>query len=420
MSNPQIVILHYTAPPVIGGVESTIEQHARLLADAGYSVTILAGRGAPGSNTVIIPELDSEHPDNLQIACALAENVVLPEFDVLHAVIENALAPILDGSDVVIVHNVLQHHFNMPLTAALHHLMDRGVARRVVAWCYDISRYVNPSSGVQLRYGFPWDLLRAYRSEITYVSVSSQRQRSLAKILGCPQDAIRVIPNGVDPALLLGLSELGQHLVEEFGLLQADLVILMPIRITRAKNIEFALQVTAALKASGIWPKLVVTGPPDPHAPDIQAYYHQLLALRHDLDVDDQVVFVYEGTSGLPRPLALSAIEVAELYRVCDLVLMPSHREGFGVPVLEGGLVGKPVFATAIPVLEDVDAESVYVIEPDESPEQVAARIKGWMRDNRAHRLRRRVRQDYGWPIIFARSIQPLIRDCLGTREGEA
>ncbi len=420
MSKPQIAIVHYTAPPVIGGVEHIIAMQTRLLADVGYPVTIIAGRGEPASNVVIIPEMDSEHPENLHIMHSLEEGVVLLEFNVLQAMIENSLAPILSATDLLIVHNVFHHHFNMPLTAALHHLIERGVVRRVVAWCHDLSRYVNPVSGVQLRYGFPWDLLRTFRPEITHVAVSSQRQHSLADILKCPQDAIRVIPNGVDLSLLLGLSELGQHLVEEFGLLQVDVVILMPIRITRAKNIEFALRVTAALKASGIWPKLVVTGPPDPHAPDIQAYYHQLLALRHELDVDDQVVFAYEGTSSLPRPLALSATDVAELYRVCDLVLMPSHREGFGMPVLEGGLVGRPVFATAMPVLEDIGAESVYSIGQDEPPAQVAARIKWWMRDNPAYSLRRRVRQDYGWPTIFARSIQPLLRDCLGTHKGEA
>jgi glycosyltransferase involved in cell wall biosynthesis len=415
MSKPHIAIAHYTALPIIGGVEFVIEQHTRLFANAAYPVTLIAGRGEPASNVVVVPEMDSEHPENLHVMRSLEQGLVPPEFNALQALIENSLAPILSASDLLIVHNVFHHHFNLPLTAALHHLIERGVARRVIAWCHDISRYVNPASGAQLRYGFPWDLLRACRPEITYVAVSSQRQRSLAEILQCPRDAIRVIPNGVDPSFLLGLSELGQHLVEEFKLLEADVIILMPIRITRAKNIEFGLRVTAALKASGVWPKLVVTGPPDPHVPDIQAYYHQLLALRYELDLDDQVIFVHEGTSHLPRPLDLSATDVAELYRVCDLVLMPSHREGFGIPVLEGGLVGRPVFATAMPVLEDIGAESVYAIGQDEPPALVAARIRWWMRDNPAHGLRRRVRQDYRWPIIFARSIQPLLRDCLGT-----
>jgi glycosyltransferase involved in cell wall biosynthesis len=420
MSKPRVAILHYTAPPVVGGVEHIIEMHTRLLTNADYSVTVLAGRGGSASNVTTIPEVDSEHPDNLKVMRSLEQGIVPPEFNALQATIENSLAPILSASDLLIVHNVFHCHFNLPLTAALHHLTGGGVARRVITWCHDISRYVNPASGAELRFGFPWDLFRTYRPEITYVAVSSQRQRSLAEILQCPIGAIRVIPDGVDSSLLLGLSELGQHLVQEFRLLEADVIILMPIRITRAKNIEFGLRVTAALKTSGVWPKLVVTGPPDPHTPDIQAYYHQLLALRHELGVDDQVVFVHEGTSSLPRPLALSAAHVAELYRVCDLILMPSHREGFGMPVLEGGLVGRPVFGTAMPILEDIGGESIYAIGQDEPPAQVAARIKWWMRNNPAYNLRRRVRQDYRWPIIFARSIQPLLRDSLEMHGGGA
>jgi glycosyltransferase involved in cell wall biosynthesis len=163
-----------------------------------------------------------------------------------------------------------------------------------------------------------------------------------------------------------------------------------------------------------------VTGPPDPHVPDIQAYYNQLFTLRHELELDEQVIFAYEGTAKMPRPLVLDDSAVAELYRVADLILMPSHREGFGIPVLEGGLVGKPVFATAVPVLEDLGAESVHVIGQGEPPAQVAARIRWWMRDNSTFSLRQRVRQNYCWPVIFSHFIKPLIRDRIGTWEGEA
>ncbi len=45
MNMPRVAILHYAAPPGIGGVESTMGAHARLLADHGYPVKIIAGRG---------------------------------------------------------------------------------------------------------------------------------------------------------------------------------------------------------------------------------------------------------------------------------------------------------------------------------------------------------------------------------------
>ena len=42
---PRIVILHYSCSPVVGGVESVIAEHARLLVDNGYAVTVIAGEG---------------------------------------------------------------------------------------------------------------------------------------------------------------------------------------------------------------------------------------------------------------------------------------------------------------------------------------------------------------------------------------
>ena len=41
----RIALLHYSSPPIVGGVESVLAHHARLLANDGHEVTILAGRG---------------------------------------------------------------------------------------------------------------------------------------------------------------------------------------------------------------------------------------------------------------------------------------------------------------------------------------------------------------------------------------
>src|SRR5690606_5024070 len=59
-----VAILHYSAPPIVGGVESVIDHHARMLAAAGHSVRILAGRGQATDRRIalqLIPLLDSRH-----------------------------------------------------------------------------------------------------------------------------------------------------------------------------------------------------------------------------------------------------------------------------------------------------------------------------------------------------------------------
>ena len=67
-SRPRVGLLHYTCPPVIGGVETILLEQATRLSGRGYPVTILSGRGGPlpdatGITLVIIPELDSRQAE---------------------------------------------------------------------------------------------------------------------------------------------------------------------------------------------------------------------------------------------------------------------------------------------------------------------------------------------------------------------
>ena len=57
-----IALIHYSAPPIVGGVESVLGHHARLMSDAGHRVTIIAGRGEASDERVpvrVLPRLDS-------------------------------------------------------------------------------------------------------------------------------------------------------------------------------------------------------------------------------------------------------------------------------------------------------------------------------------------------------------------------
>ena len=100
-------------------------------------------------------------------------------FEKMQNHIEEWLNETLVDMDIVFAHNVMTQHFNMPLLSALHRQLDQGKIRHLVVWCHDLSRYVNPLSGVPQRFGFPWDLLRTYRSDVTYVAVSQQRRYQL-------------------------------------------------------------------------------------------------------------------------------------------------------------------------------------------------------------------------------------------------
>ncbi len=415
MRAPRIAILHYSAPPVVGGVEAVILAHAKTLVQAGYAVTILAGRGEAGAlpegaDLLLVPEIDSQHPEIARMSARLEQGQVPDGFEAMREQLAKTLAPALGQFDNLVVHNVLTKHFNLPLTAALDRLLDMAMLPHCIAWCHDFT-WTSTSSGSKVHPGYPWDLLRTQRPDVTYVVVSKRRQQELAGLFGCPENEIRVVYNGVDPKMLLGLSAEGAALVEHLGLLEQDLVLLMPVRVTQAKNIEYALRVVAALKARGCRSKLILTGPPDPHDAASMAYFLSLQGLRRDLGVEEEMRFVFESGPDPEKPYLVDASVVGDLFRVSDLMFMPSHREGFAMPVLEAGLAGIPVVCTEVPAAVEIGGEDVITFDLDGTPDRLAARILAWAESSPIHRLRRRVRQNYTWQAILRRDIEPLLRE---------
>lgn len=420
MQYPSVAILHYSAPPVVGGVESVMQAHARLLVERGRRVALVAGRGPVSQQEAkttlprdvdftCIPLMDSQHSRILKAEAVLEQGRVPAEFPALVEDLAARLAPVLETFDHVIIHNIFTKHFNLPLTVALHRLLDRGVIRNAVAWCHDFT-WTSPSSGYKVHPGYPWDLLRTRREDTHYVVVSEQRRRTLAQLFGCSLETITIGYNGVDPRELLGLSDEGWALIRRLDLLKRDLILLMPVRVTQAKNVEFALRVVAALKARDVRPMLVATGPPDPHDETSMAYYRSLQSLRAELEVENEMRFVFESGPAGDTTYTIGLECVGDLFRVSDVLFMPSHREGFGMPVLEAGLVGIPVFsAETVPAAVEIGRENVVTFKPEIAPETLAERLLDWVANDAAHQLRRRVRQTYTWDAIYMQTLHPLL-----------
>jgi len=411
-------ILHYTAPPIVGGVEMVVQEHARIFLNDGQLVTIFAGRGdettlPSGSKFILVREMDSQVPRIESLNKQLERGVVPKNFEQVLVDLYTVLSPAVEKFDHVIVHNIFTKHYNLPLTAALFRMLDEGKINNCIAWCHDFT-WTSPRSGSKVHPGYPWDLLRTYRADLKYVAVSKQRQQELAGLLGIHKDQVHVIYNGVNPDQLLGLSPEGSTLIDRLKLLEADLVVLMPVRVTLAKNIEFALQTAVVLKDKNIRLKLIITGPPDPHDSQSMAYFKSLKELRQSLKLENQVHFVFDLGPESNTSYFIDNPVVADLFRVSDLMFMPSHQEGFGMPVLEAGLVGVPVVSTYVPAAEEIGGGDILYFSSQDSPEKVAMLILNRIEVSSRYRLHRRVKQKYTWESIFRQRIQPLFN--LGTQ----
>ena len=403
----RVALLHYTCPPVVGGVESLISTHARLFVEHGYAVEVFAGRGRrfdPRVPVHVHPELDSKHPEVVAVAAELARGEVTPRFTTLRDRLITWWRETLALFDAAIVHNAFTLHFNLPLTAALHAVAadyrPPTPSAQIVAWCHDLS-WSNPLYIALMHEGYPWTLLKTCHPAVRYVVVSRDRQADLAQLSGVPEERLTVIPAGVDRGRWFRFGAATRRLLATLRLEPEEFVLLLPVRITRRKNVELAIHVTAALRELGKRPRLLVTGPPGPHDVRAGTYLDELLRLRAALGVEREVDLLY--------PHRLADATVTDLYQVADVLFFPSRQEGFGIPVLEAGLARLPVFCTDLPPFREIAGDRAAYFDPDEKPTILARRLVEFLARDPVARLRRRVLRDYSWDALFPRLIAPLV-----------
>ncbi|GAC1627770.1 MAG: hypothetical protein NVS4B2_08230 [Chloroflexota bacterium] len=404
-----ILIIHYTPPGVIGGVEHIIAQHARLLAERGFSVQIVAGRtDSSGGPVQVIPEIDAARPASVALEAELDVGVVPGAFDAARRSIEEQLKPLVEEAEHVIAHNAFTLHFSLPLTAALWSLARERPPDTMIAWCHDLA-WTNALYVPAMHPGYPWDLLRRRAPNTRYVTVSFERKQELCTLWEADCDSISVVPNGVDPHSFLALSADTTRIVEDLRVFDRDVVLLLPVRITRRKNIELAIHVVRALKDRQVDVLFLISGPQAPHHPGRSAtYLDELKALRTSLHVEHEVIFLADATGLNP-----TAAMVSELYMVADALFFASAQEGFGLPILEAALRRLPVILSDIPIFREVGGDDVATFGLEEDAGRIAEKILKTL-DNAPSRLYRRVLRDYTWQAIADHKILPLLQTDAG------
>jgi len=387
-------------------VEGVIAQHARLMVDAGHQVRIVAGRGAQTDERIPffhLPQAYSRNPRVLELKADLDQGLLPVGFSELAQEIRELLEESLEGMELLIAHNVCSLHKNLALTVAIQELAEGSGAPRLILWHHDLA-WTTPRYHSELHEGYPWDLLRRAWPGATQVVVSELRQRELAELMCIPLEQITVVPNGVDPIQFFKLEAQTQVFVQQLDLLAKDPLLLLPVRITPRKNIELALRTLADLRGRFPHAGLVVTGPLGPHNPANLEYLHRLTTLRSELNLDGVAFFLAELTEDyLPDEV------IADFYRLADALFLPSREEGFGIPLLEAGLSGLPVFCSDIPPLHDLGQDLVAYFSPDDLPERVAGLIIEGLSTNQAYQMRRRVKQEYTWTQVYQEKIAALI-----------
>jgi glycosyltransferase involved in cell wall biosynthesis len=129
-----------------------------------------------------------------------------------------------------------------------------------------------------------------------------------------------------------------------------------------------------------------------------------LTSLRKELKLEHAVHFLAELTDQFIPDAVIS-----DFYHLADALFMPSIEEGFGIPILEAGLAGLPIFCSDIPPLRSLGSSNATYFSPDADPVELANRIVNHLSFDPVFRMRTRVRREFSWEEIYAREIAPLL-----------
>ena len=344
----RIALVHYTQPPVVGGVERVIADQERALRALGHEVAVL-DRQTWGER---------------------------------------------GRYEAILVHNVFTMPFDLEWTRELTTLAAVETETVWVNWVHDVAA-LNP----------------AYRSvawkepvpRARSVAVSELRAREWAAVAGLASEEVTVIPNGVDPERVLGLSERLGRRAESSGLWEADLLLLLPARLVRRKNIELGVDLLAALKAEGVMARLMVTGAPDPHQEDGQRYFEELQSRAVRQEVESELVWL--GCGG-----TLDDAEVRALYQLADALFFPSHSEGFGLPLREAMLHRLPVWCADLEVHRAVAGAGAMFFDPAVEVGSLAKRMRDWLRSETIVGERHRLWREHSWRSLCKERLVPWLQ----------
>jgi glycosyltransferase involved in cell wall biosynthesis len=158
------------------------------------------------------------------------------------------------------------------------------------------------------------------------VSVSEFHRRWAIDLGICNGSKILTIPNGIvdQSTAITAPLELRRRL----GVSRKDLMILTMARLVPDKGLEYLIDAAARLRLAAPHCKTVIAG-------DGPARL-QLERLACKLDVSDRVTFL-----GYRQ-------DVDALLAACDIVVLPSLREGLSISLLEAMAAGKPIVASRI------------------------------------------------------------------------
>jgi len=411
----QIIIAHYSLPPVVGGAENIIGPQAEMFAKQGYLVTLLSGEGnIEGNNikTSNITDLNPNSPHIRTIQRILRLGSLPENYEFRLQNLQKKIETQVGDINTVIIHNIMSMPFNLTATEAFWNYIEKNHDKKFYLWTHDLAWLMEDHKN-NLYNRRPWTLLKSVLPNVQYITISEFRRRQMAELLNIPRKKITVIPNVLKYQDFLNFHHETTRVISHLTLFHRYPFILIPARQLPRKNIERSIRIISNLRHN--FPEIlgIVTGKTEMENGKLTPYSQFLVDLVREYDLEKSVVFL----SDIFAELGISEIKnrevVHDLYFVANLVLYLSLDEGFGLPILEAGAARTPIAVTKIPVFREVANDGVLYLPTDESPEFNTNRLMKFLKENlsKSDLLFKRVFSRYNWQTYWQDYLKPLFEE---------
>ncbi|MBO8132128.1 MAG: glycosyltransferase family 4 protein [Candidatus Marinimicrobia bacterium] len=380
----QVLIIHYTLPPVVGGVETLLKPFSELFAKKGYLVTLLAGEGKIEDHNIktsIVPEFSPNHSAIRNIQRVLKLGSLPENYEYRLSQIQRKVEAEIGNIQNIIIHNVMTMPNNLILTEALFNFIEKNPGKKFYIWVHDLAWAMDEYRS-RLYNRRPWVLLKEALTSpnIKYITISEVRRRQMVEIMGLSKKDIIVVPNMIDYADFYKFCDETHGILERVDIRTRFPFIVSPVRFLVRKNIERSIEIIESIKLTYPDVILLITGLVIDD--DSEEYYREIKKLVNKKGMNENVLFLNDLMKELNISPEKNNMIVRDLYFAGDLVLITSKDEGFGMTILEGGLARIPIASSDLQVFKEITKDGVIYLPFNESPVYNANRILKFLEHN--------------------------------------
>jgi alpha-1,3-rhamnosyl/mannosyltransferase len=227
------------------------------------------------------------------------------------------------------------------------------------------------------------------RSATEFITVSEHSKKEIVKWFGIPEDKITVTPLGVDEKWHAAISSEDLARVKaKYGL--PERFFLFVGTLQPRKNVRRIIDAHKSLP------------------PQLRREVPLIIAGRHGWMCDAEVAELQSCQDGTLRWLQyVPSEDLLPIFKHATALVWPSLNEGFGLPVLEAGAFGKPVFCPDAEPMNGLPGALAYPCEISIS--DLAEWFLQHLKGRETILARRQILRTYRWPSIYRSHIAPLL-----------